>query len=290
MSDSSRGELRILPSGAYVIKSVYTRGRSLAWLARTRGRMSGRGLRMLFYHRVIPGGDPLGVTPERFRRQMEYLAERDWRVVDVAAAGELMRGRDPLDRVVSLSFDDGYLDVVEHAMPVLAELGFGASVFVVTGALDGGVAFDWYENGPPLIGWEDVVRLDRDSPLRFEAHSVSHPNLLTLGDEQAREEIMSSKAALEARLDRPVEAFSYPAGLFGARERRMVEEAGYRVAVSCEPGLNDSETDRFALRRNQIDHHDALLDFRAKLGGGHDAGPPLRALHRRLRYGAARNP
>ena len=64
--------------------------------------------------------------------------------------------------------------------------------------------------------------------------------------------------------------------------------AGYRVAVSCEPGVNLLQTDRFALRRRQIDSRDGLLDFRAKVGGGHDTPLPLRGVYRRLRYGEGR--
>ena len=64
-------------------------------------------------------------------------------------------------------------------------------------------------------------------------------------------------------------------------------ESGLRIAVSCEPGVNDAATDRFALRRRQIDGRDALLDFRAKVGGGHDSPLPLRDLYRRSRFGAA---
>jgi hypothetical protein len=110
--------------------------------------------------------------------------------------------------------------------------------------------------------------------LRFEAHSVTHPNLLLLNDDEARRGIMQSNIALETRLERPVEAFCYPAGLFGEREGRFVADAGYRLAVSCEPGVNQLDTDRLALRRRQIDPRDRRLDFRAKLGGGHDT--PLR--------------
>ncbi|HYU61677.1 MAG TPA: polysaccharide deacetylase family protein [Solirubrobacterales bacterium] len=282
----SRKRLRMLPSWVYAVKAAYTRGRSLTWLATTRRRTPRRGVRMLFYHRVTPDRDPLGVTPERFRQQMQYLADGGWRVVDVAEAGELLRRGDPMDRVVSLSFDDGYLDVVKNALPILAELGFKATVFVVTGALDGDVSFEWYAQMPPLISWQQVVQLDRDSPLRFEAHTITHPNLLTLDDEQARKEIVGCKAALEERLGRPVEAFNYPAGLFGPRERRMVEEAGYRVAVSSDPGLNSASSDLLALRRTQIEHYDGLLDFRSKVGSGHDGIPPFRGLYRRLRYGA----
>ena len=83
-----------------------------------------------------------------------------------------------------------------------------------------------------------------------------------------------------------VRAFSYPSGLYGEREERIAAKAGYRIALTCEPGVNDHSTDRFALRRRQVDARDSLLDFRAKLGGGHDSSPPLRGLYRRLRYSA----
>ena len=65
----------------------------------------------------------------------------------------------------------------------------------------------------------------------------------------------------------------------------MAEEAGYLAAVSCEPGVNVADTDRFALRRRQIDRRDRLVDFTAKVRGGHDTSLPLRDTYRRLRYG-----
>jgi peptidoglycan/xylan/chitin deacetylase (PgdA/CDA1 family) len=178
--------------------------------------------------------------------------------------------------------------VGENALPVLEWLGFRATVFVPTGVIDGTAAFPWYSEQPPLLDWEEIEELDRAGTLRFEAHSVTHPNLLLLTDEESRSEITRSKADLEARLGRPVEAFCYPAGLFGERERRFVAEAGYRLAVSCEPGVNRPGTDRLALHRRQIDPRDRRLDFRAKAGGGHDTPLPLRGLYRRVRYGEQR--
>jgi peptidoglycan/xylan/chitin deacetylase (PgdA/CDA1 family) len=131
-----------------------------------------------------------------------------------------------------------------------------------------------------------MMQLDREGTLRFEAHTLTHPNLLALPDAAAWEEIMGSKTSLEDHLGRPVVAFSYPSGLYGPRERRLVAAAGYRVAVSCEPGVNTSGSDRLALRRSQVDRRDELVDFRAKLGGGHDTPLPLRGVYRRRRYGA----
>jgi peptidoglycan/xylan/chitin deacetylase (PgdA/CDA1 family) len=269
----------------YLAKAGSTRARSAAWLMRTRGRLDTSGLRILFYHRVSDDRDELAVTPAAFAEQMDYLASEAYRVVDVLSAIDLLESGKPLARTVALTFDDGFLDLAEHALPILSERGFNATVFVAPAVTDGRASFSWYrEQPPPLLAWEDIVELDRDGTLRFEAHSLTHPNLPALDDDEAREEIAGSKLELENHLGRVVRAFSYPTGLFGEREERMVAEAGYEIGVGCEPGVNDRSTDRFALRRRQVDARDSLLDFRAKLGGGHDSSPALRGLYRRLRY------
>lgn len=268
----------------YLAKAGGTRARSAAWLMRTRGRLDTSGLRILFYHRVSNDRDELAVRPGAFEDQMDYLASAMYRVVDVLTAIDLLDSGEPLSRTVALTFDDGYLDVADHALPILSERGFRGTVFVAPAVTDGRVSFSWYREQPPLLTWEDIVELDRDGTLRFEAHSLTHPNLPALAEAEAAEEIAGSKRELEKRLGRKVEAFSYPSGLFGEREQRLVADAGFRIALTCEPGVNDRPTDRHALRRRQVDARDSLLDFRAKLGGGHDSSPPLRGLYRRLRY------
>jgi peptidoglycan/xylan/chitin deacetylase (PgdA/CDA1 family) len=283
------GALRgIGPSLPYPVKATVTRARSAAWYARSRGHTGVSGLRILFYHRVSDARDELAVHPRRFREQMDYLASAGYQVLDIVQIADLLDAGELPRRVVGLNFDDGYLDVAEHALPVLARHGFRATVFVATGVTDGRTSFGWYEHQPPLLGWDDIAELDGNGTLEFEAHTVTHPNLLAVDDRRAAEEIEGSKRELEARLGRPVTALSYPAGLFGPRERQLARAAGYRVAVSCEPGVNLPETDRFALRRRQIDSRDTLLDFRAKVGGGHDTPLPLRGVYRRLRYGEGR--
>jgi peptidoglycan/xylan/chitin deacetylase (PgdA/CDA1 family) len=287
---AGRENLRILPSQVYVIKAAVVRARSLMWLARGGRRGAPTGIRVLAYHRVSEDTDVLAVTPRNFAEQMDFLLAGGYTVVDlVDAAAMLRRGESP-SRTVALTFDDGYRDVAEHAVPVLERCGFTATVFVVPGAIEGEVPFEWYERQPELIGWADIARLDGASPLRFEPHTTTHPNLLTLSDDDARREIAGCKALVEDQLGRPAHAFCYPAGLFGPRELALVEEAGYSVAVSCEPGINTAGGDSFALARVQIEARDSLLDFRAKLGGGHDRSFPLRKLHRRLRYGAMATP
>jgi peptidoglycan/xylan/chitin deacetylase (PgdA/CDA1 family) len=283
---AQRDDLRgIGPSLPYPLKAALTRALSLAWLVRTRGRLDAGGVRILFYHRVADDRDELAVSPRRFTEQMELLAGKGFTAVRVDEAVAAVDRGESSAPIVGLCFDDGFRDVAEHGLPVLERLGFRASVFVVSGVVDGVARFGWYRQQPPVLGWDEIVTLDRAGTLRFGAHTVTHPNLLAVDDEQARWEIAESKAVLESRLGRPVDEFCYPAGLFGDRERRLVSEAGFRLAVSCEPGVNTPRTDRFALRRRQIDSRDGLLDFRAKLGGGHDRPLPLRRVYRRMRFG-----
>jgi peptidoglycan/xylan/chitin deacetylase (PgdA/CDA1 family) len=267
------------------VSAAVTRVRSAAWLARSLGRADERGLRILFYHRIADDRDELAVPPRRFREQMNYLASAGYRVLDVVQVTDLLDREVVPERTVGLSFDDGYLDVAENALPVLSELGFRATVFIATGVTEGTASFEWYGRQPPLLTWDEVVQLDGGGTLEFEAHSVTHPNLLTVDDRRAADEIINCRYELERRLGRPATAFSYPAGLFEERERRLVMQAGYRVAVSCKPGINLPSTDRFALRRRQVDAGDRLLDFRAKVGGGHDTPLPFRGVYRRVRYG-----
>jgi peptidoglycan/xylan/chitin deacetylase (PgdA/CDA1 family) len=261
----------------------------MAWMARGGRYSPPRGLRLLFYHRVADDdNDELAVPVRRFREQIDFLAGEDYRVVDVSQLAALLARGEVPDRTIGLSFDDGCRDVAENALPVLARYGFRATVFVATGVTDGRARFTWYARQPPVLTWDEVVALDGGGTLTFESHSVTHPNLLALDDERAAFEIAESRAELERRLRRPVTAFSYPTGLFGDREVRLVADAGYDVAVSCEPGLNLPTTNRFALRRRQIDRRDSLLDFRAKVAGAHDTPLPMRGVYRRVRYGDGR--
>src|ERR671924_987122 len=242
------------------VKAAMTRARSRAWLARTRGRADGSGLRILLYHRVADDGDPLAVPPARFRAQMALLADGGYRVVDLAGAVALLDAGELPPRTIGLTFDDGFADVRDEALPVLARHGFRATVFVTTGVADGRCRFRWYARQPPVLGWDELAALDRDGTLRFEAHTVTHPSLIALDERAARAEIADSRAELAEHLGRDVSAFAYPAGLYGERERRLVAEAGYAAAVSCEPGVNLPGTDRLAMHRRQIDARDGLLD------------------------------
>ena len=125
--------LALRSPAARLAKAALVRGQALA--GSVRGGPPRPGLRILYYHRISAERDPLAVTPDAFRRQMDALAASGQRVVDLYEIDELTLA--PGEAAIAITFDDGYRDVLEHGLPVLREHGFPSTVFVVPGAIAG---------------------------------------------------------------------------------------------------------------------------------------------------------
>ena len=235
------------------------------------------GLAILYWHRVGRGLDLLAVSPRSFRRACDEIAASGLRVVDLAALDDV--GLAAGERVVALTFDDGYADLLDHAIPELTRRGWPASVFVVPGAVDGTVRFDDIyraDRHPRFIDWAEMRDVECSSAVRFEAHSLTHRDLPPLGDDDARAEIAGCAEVVARELGRPARLFCYPRGYYGDREQRLCEEAGYAAAVGTEYGVNRRPFDRYALRRTIFDGLDDRFVMRARIRGLVDRPPALR--------------
>jgi len=259
-------------------KAALVRGQVLA--GAFRGAATRPGLRILYYHRVSADRDPLAVTPDAFRRQMEAIAATGLRVVDLYEIDDLQLA--PSEAAYALTFDDGYRDVLENALPVMREHGFPSTVFVVPGAIAGETAFTWYPRGamPPVAGWDELREEERAGLVRFEPHTLTHAVLTELSTMEARKEIAGSMEVVARELGRPARLFCYPAGYYGQREMQLTRECGLRAALTCEFGANRMPFDRFELRRTIVERSDPLWLFRARLAGATDAPPPGRRARR----------
>jgi peptidoglycan/xylan/chitin deacetylase (PgdA/CDA1 family) len=210
--------------------------------------------------------DELAVTPRAFRAQMETMLRfgADFQPLDEALF-RLEEGAP--GRHVCVTFDDGYHDTLDNALPALRDLGIPATIFVSTTVIDGTARLYWYHDAPPTLSWSELREISQEGLFTIGAHSRTHPALDKLPDEAAWDEIAGSRVDLEERLGRPVTSFAYPAGLQGEREIRMVREAGYRLALTCEPGLNLPRHRAHALRRTPVNRRDNLSMFEARLTG-----------------------
>ncbi len=196
-------------------------------------------LPVLLYHRVAPypREDPWSnfVSPRAFESHLRWLHFWSYRSVPLSAVADSLAGGPRLPRrAVAITFDDGYLDTYQQAFPLLRRYGFGATVFLVTGAIGGDSSFDAgsvYE-AAPMMGWDEIRTMAADG-IEFGCHTHSHPeSLMDLDDADLNRELEDSRRRLEALLDQSVDLFAYPHSKHDSRVEAAVAAAGYRLACS----------------------------------------------------------
>lgn len=214
------------------------------------------------YHSVADyDEDPYEVTmtPERFEKQMRWLKHRGLRGVSMsellsAVADGRSRG------LVGLTFDDGYQDFVENAMPLLKRHGFNATVFVLAGRLGG--TNEWSSPGPvkPLLS-ADQIRSICDSGIEIGSHGLRHISLVKATDAQLAREVEFSREILQQLLGRSVPGFCYPYGYLDTRVVDAVRSAGYDYACAVSPSASIG---RLAIPRTLVHDRDSAWRLDAK--------------------------
>ncbi|HXJ81940.1 MAG TPA: polysaccharide deacetylase family protein [Candidatus Methylomirabilis sp.] len=166
------------------------------------------------------------MRPELFARQIEWLARKGYDTWPASRYVQALveRARLP-DRVVVLTFDDGYTSVLEAALPILRARGACATVFLVTGAV--GERPRWTTSvTEQVLTWEGARRAASDG-LEFESHTHTHPFLDEASDECVQAEITRSRAELEARGLGRGRIIAWPYGRYAPHLRAAAIQAGY---------------------------------------------------------------
>jgi peptidoglycan/xylan/chitin deacetylase (PgdA/CDA1 family) len=120
------------------------------------------GFSISMYHSVAENSrDPHAVHPEIFAQQMESLQQQGYRVVGLGAALAGLREWKLEYRTVALTFDDSYEDFLAHAVPILRQHCFDATVFAPTGLLGGSAQWDSYDKTKRLMDWDEMREVER---------------------------------------------------------------------------------------------------------------------------------
>jgi peptidoglycan/xylan/chitin deacetylase (PgdA/CDA1 family) len=290
----------------------------LNWLS---PRGANARLSTLIFHRVLAEPDPLfpsEIDAAQFDRICGWL--REWfHVLPLDQACRRLRDGSLPARALAITFDDGYADNHDLALPILQKHGLTATFFVATGFLDGGrmwndtvietvrharaQAIDVAGLGLPELGHLPLasvqerqqaihqllnackylpiaqreqttaalalaadVQLPADLMMRSDqvqalhragmligGHTAHHPILARLDEPEARAEMHSGKATLEALTQAPVTTFAYPNGRPGRDYQSphvaMARELGFEFAVTTAPGVARRDTDPHQLPR-----------------------------------------
>ena len=221
---------------------------------------------ILMYHALGGTGEFASryvIPKRRFSLQMAWLK---WRRYPVLSLEEFLLHREAYRlapaRSVIITFDDGYADNRTLAYEILRQYGFPATIFLVSGGIEGTNRWDSDGElaGRSLLSYSDIRDMLHGG-VRFGAHTRSHVPLTTVTASRVTDEVEGSRADLEHELGLPILAFAYPHGEYNPAIQAIVERAGFLGACSCHTGVNDPMVASHALRRIEVRGTDSLIQF-----------------------------
>lgn len=228
---------------------------------------------VLLYHRVNDDlRDAVTIGIEQFDEQMAWVSQH----CTVVSIEDVLHGRVPRNTArppVAITFDDGYLDNYEHAVPVLLRHRLPAAFFVSTGLMGTaqGFAHDLRKLGGalPNMSWEQLQHM-HELGFTIGSHTVNHISCGKTDAAIVREELIQSRDHLRERLGLRETIFAYPFGLkcdMTPGVLNMVAEVGYAGCLSAYGGCNEGTINPFNVLRMNINHAMNMRAFRAKLAG-----------------------
>jgi peptidoglycan/xylan/chitin deacetylase (PgdA/CDA1 family) len=252
---------------------------------------------VLMYHRIGEANNDwearYAISPGNFKAHMHILAKNGFQAVTIdALMNWLVNGVALPDQAILITFDDGFRGVYDYALPVLEELKWPFTVFLVSDLI--GAYDEWTRSSNPSGRIYPLLNLGHIKNMQqrgvcFQSHTRTHPSLPTLDDKQLVDQLSGSRISLTKLLGHEVEYIAYPFGHLDERVKTATEAAGYRAGFSTQPGFNRQGVDRFKIRRIDLFGTDtsAMLMRKIKLGSNdgslvHEARYYLNQLKTRL--------
>ena len=249
-------------------------------------------VRFLCYHSVMPSGvdgvRPLGtISSEDFEAHLDYLRQKEVKTVSMPEAKLILQRKRRLnDRIVCVTFDDGFMNNLTVAWPILKRYQTTAHFFITAEAVGRSTPYGWdyWTDGTRIVN--DLSTIAADSlPLdaaclrqlcaqggSVGSHGLSHRSLTTLSHGAVKQEVCRSKEILEGFIGDTVDTFAYPFGHYDSVVIDLVKRAGYKWGFTVKVGRNKpmGGDGCYSLRRFSFDRNVSFRTFRAINCGGYD--------------------
>lgn len=233
-----------------------------------------QGLPVLLYHKVSKThADNLTIRSETFDQHLSFLNKKGYTTVSMQELIEFQGKRSPLPQnPVMITFDDGYVNNLELACPILKKFNYKAVFFIPSAGI--GKTNWWDKDAQPLMNAQQLIDLDSNF-IELGLHSNEHKNYKHLTPEQISSDIQESITTLQRMRIKYVPAFSYP---YGGRPKdkkvyasmlNTFAENGIALAFRIGNKVNKLPLNRpFEIKRISIQGTDSMWTFKTKLQKG----------------------
>lgn len=185
---------------------------------------------VLMYHYIRSCTDPndvncsaLSVTPENFGKQLAWFQEHGYVSVDL---DYFSKPYAVVGKPFIITFDDGYQDTYDDALPLLEKYGFTATWYIISDRIG--------ESG--YLTWDEVNDMYR-RVMTIGSHTLDHRDMTSLLTTDVVREVTVSKRVIEQHLQARIADFCYPYGRHNILAEEAVQQAGYRSATTTKEGI-----------------------------------------------------
>ncbi|MCS7018153.1 MAG: polysaccharide deacetylase family protein [Cytophagales bacterium] len=228
---------------------------------------------ILMYHKIpdkpIESLHKIFVTKETFRKHLQIIKWRGLQPITFKEYLAYTRGEKSNQtapkRPIILTFDDGYQDNYYNLLPLMNQYGYKGVIFMLG---DTRIRYNYWDADKGDHRDELMNEQQRAAFVQagweVGAHTMTHPDLTQLCEQEAWQEIFNSKNALEHETGNTVEVFAYPFGFYNQQVKTLAQKAGFAMAVATDRGGLHIEQDRFEIFRTSIFPHDSWLQMLKK--------------------------
>ena len=186
----------------------------------------------------------LSVTPELFAAQLDAMQQAGYTTISLYALLDNLTHGTPLpDKPVVLTFDDGYRDNYENAVPLLRDRGLTATFFLVTDFIN--------TERPEYVTW-DMVREMYAAGMSIEGHGRNHVSLANKDNDYLIWQALGTYESIELEVGARPHFISYPAGEYDQRTIDIFRSANYWAGFTTKQGATHSSDDPFQMRRIRV--------------------------------------
>jgi peptidoglycan/xylan/chitin deacetylase (PgdA/CDA1 family) len=218
-----------------------------------------------------------------FARQMDMV--KRWATpLSVDRRAICQRGH----RYVAITFDDGFENLIENALPELESRKIPSTMFVVAECLGQPACWNTHaSNGDTRVTSAEQLGSLQSTLMTIGSHSLTHPDLTSLNESDARREIADSRRRLQEILGKEVTLFSFPYGTHNNTLVQYCREAGYERVFTVLPRLAFANEKEFVSGRVEVAPTDWPLEFLLKILGAYSWLPVAFSLKRKMKLGRA---